>query len=225
MSGSWSSPQVPESLVQLARGCAGAADAQPAFPWRPDRWRAWLGSLDDLPDGTVREGVMSRAEPTRLALDAAAGRAPIRAFFMSAMIWGFGDLGYGPWRTARMLATPNAEDKIGRVLQLARDEGSLAAYEAISGPCRLDRMGPVFATKLVYFSGRRSGAGGPHPLVLDRMIGTLLAEHGVVLRWGRFDREDYGRYLHLMNLVADRVHATPDDVECALFSIASGTAG
>ena len=103
-------------------------------------------------------------------------------------------------------------------------EAALAAYDAIEGPCRLDRMGPVFATKLLYLAGRGSSAPRPYPLVLDRMIGTLLAEHGEVLRWGRFQSEDYERYLRIMTLVADRVRAMPDDVECALFSAASDPA-
>jgi hypothetical protein len=145
---------IPSALVRLAHGCAGAAAAQPAFAWRPEHWRARVGSLDGLPERAVHDGVMSRAEPARLAHDVAHGVASPRSFLIAAMVWGFGDRGYGPWRTSRMLATPRADDRVEEVLRLVRLEGALPAYEALAGPYRLDRMGPVFATKLRTSPGR-----------------------------------------------------------------------
>ena len=168
---------------------------------------------------------MSRAEPARLAGDVHRGRVSPRSFVIAAMVWGFGNRGYGPWRTARMLATPDAEDRVAEVLRVARLEGAVPAYEAIAGPCRLDRMGPVFATKLLYFAGAGSRAPGPPPIVLDRLVGVLLSEHGVGLRWARFDSGDYGRYLDLIEAIAQQVEAAPEDVECALFDAAMRSSG
>lgn len=119
-----------------------------------------------------------------------------------------------------MLATPHAEDRVAEVLRLARVEGAVPAYEALAGPCRLERMGPVFATKLLYFAALGSRVPGPTPVVLDRLVGTLLSQHDVRLRWGRFHAGDYARYLDLVDAIARRVDAAPDDVECALFEYA-----
>jgi hypothetical protein len=141
------------------------------------------------------------------------------------MVWGFGNRGYGPWRTARMLAAPDAEDRVAEVLRVAREEGAVAAYEAIAGACRLDRMGPVFATKLLYFAGKGSRLPGKAPVVLDRLVGLLLSEHGVALRWGRFHPGDYARYLDLVDSIGRRVGADPEDVECALFDAAVRSGG
>jgi hypothetical protein len=124
-----------------------------------------------------------------------------------------------------MLATPHAEDRVTEVLRLARVEGAVPAYEALAGPCRLDRMGPVFATKLLYFAGTGSRASGPAPVVLDRLIGVLLSVHGIQLRWARFHPGDYARYLDLVDALAQAVNAAPEDVECALFDAAERTSG
>jgi hypothetical protein len=53
---------IPSALVRVARGSAGIASAQPAFRWRPELWRARVGSLDGIPEQTVRDGLMSRRE-------------------------------------------------------------------------------------------------------------------------------------------------------------------
>lgn len=124
-----------------------------------------------------------------------------------------------------MLATPDAEDRVAEVLRLARQEGALPAYEAIAGPCRLDRMGPVFATKLLYFAGTGSLAPGPAPVIFDRLVGVFLSEHDIRLRWGRFHTVDYTRYLDLVDAIARQVDAAPDDVECALFDAAVRSGG
>ena len=212
----------PRKLLDIAAGCAGLSAAQRGFAWRPDKWRAVLGSLEGMPRQTLESGLISRREPALLADKVARGSlADARTLLIAAMAWGFGDRGYGPWRTARMLETPGAEGKIIQVVELTRATGALAAYSALSGNCRLHRLGPVFATKLLYFCGANADPPGPKPVVLDGLVGRLLASVGIPLVWWRFQAQDYLRYLQLLGSISQEVRASPGDVECALFQYAS----
>jgi hypothetical protein len=215
--------QVAGSLVPLVRGCSGVAEEQ-EVSWAPARWEAALGGLDGVPEEAVRSGSISRRHGREAATAARRGEIGPRGFLITAMAWGFGAIGYGPWRTAAMLATPGVEDRVAAILRIAHRDGARAVYEAVSGPYRLPRLGPVFATKLIYFAGHDSIAPGPKPLVLDRVVGTLLAHHGAPLRWQAFHADSYLTYLDLVTTLAARANATPDDVECKLWEVGAGAA-
>ena len=91
---------VPRDLEALL---SGERSPQRAFPYIGDRWRAWVGHLDgvspvleSLPpalDGRTTARLVEGLLPGNVA-----GASPV------AMIWGHGDSGYGPYRTARVLS-------------------------------------------------------------------------------------------------------------------------
>lgn len=118
---------------------------------------------------------VDRNEVTRHARlvedDETAGRA-----FIAAMVWGYGPVGYGPFRTARVLQeNADAGDRLAAVARVARDSGGMAAFEHIANrPLRY--LGVAFGTKYLYFcSVAHEHRAGP-ALILDAVVCRWLAD-------------------------------------------------
>lgn len=172
-----------------------------------------------LPDRIVKTGTVSREDVRGLAVAARTGRAAPTTFLLAAMAWGYGDAGYGPWRTAVMLASAHAEERVLDVLRLTHSDGAVPAYLALAGPCRLPHLGASFATKVLYFAGQDSQVLGPRALILDSSVGRALASYGVSLKWWTWSAGDYGEYLEIAHELAGTAGAAPEDVECRLFDL------
>lgn len=135
-----------------------------------DRWRAGLPPNawpDDFPtDGTVwRRDVFAVADAYR------AGSASPRHLLTAVLVWGYGPIGYGPWRAARSLgADPDGRRLAYALREPAFDEDALrTAYRRFRDPdhARLPWLGPGLFTKVLYFAGYRRGgwcaAADPRP--------------------------------------------------------------
>jgi len=100
-----------------------------------------------LPQQLTRRAVLEqveflRREPT----DEAAEKV-----FLSIMVWGFGDTGYGPYRVGVMKSSrPEGLGKYLLGVVDSVDDGSISSYAHIlkDNPTKL---GPVYATKVAYF--------------------------------------------------------------------------
>jgi hypothetical protein len=106
-------------------------------------WAREFGShrdfLDSLPDR------VDRAEAARHAYAATTPQEALLAF-LAAMIWGYGPVGYGPYRTARVLReNPDAAGRLAGIARIAREEGGLAAFRHVEArPLRY--LGVAFGT-------------------------------------------------------------------------------
>jgi hypothetical protein len=93
------------------------------------------------------------------------------------MAWGYGRVGYGPYRVHRVLETTL---DAGSILQSAAGElgsgGPVRAYVLLGehGAARLPGLGPAFGTKFLYFC---SPSGASPALILDRLVADWLREH------------------------------------------------
>jgi hypothetical protein len=138
--------------------------------------------------------------------------------FVAAMVWGYGRVGYGPFRAARVLAeNPNApEILLEAAVRVRRDGGPLAfAWLAKN---RLNWLGVAFATKYLYYCSGRSTTPA---LVLDRLVQGWLREHAdwsVRLDW---HIPDYERYVQAAINWAAELGVAPADVEYLMFSDAA----
>jgi hypothetical protein len=193
--------------------------------WFPERWRAdsarnpqQADLVDTLALRTASHGHgpkggqrISRAD----VFDCRA-RGPV-AVFVASMIFGFGDRGYGPSRTAKMLATPDAEAKIIEADRLLHAEGAGAAHRyLINRPGRLAWCRTPFITKFLYFAGFGQRVPGDPPLILDQVVRDRLMAHG--FRFRLHYTEDYLQYLELARELATAHDlARVDIVERALF--------
>jgi hypothetical protein len=205
---------------------AGGSPGQQGIRWPRARWLAAFPESGDalaaLPDwldrGTVRAACSGAAGSSAAAWQA----------FVVVMAWGYGTVGYGAWRTARILqGDAHAPDRLASIAQQLAERGALDAYGLLGGACRLRGLGPAFGTKYLYFCPQR--AAGPRALILDRLVARWLARNvSVSFNPGFWSSKTYGRYLDLVGSWADALGVASDEVEWCIFRAESekrGTSG
>jgi hypothetical protein len=162
---------------------------------------------------------LDRAEVT--ALCRRAGENPDEAVhgFLAAMIWGYGTVGYGAFRTARVLReNDSAPERLMTVAAQAHDAGGPVAFEALAQN-RLHGLGVAFATKFLFFCAA-SEPVTPAP-VLDRLVRDWLYQHAgwsLRLDWHVNDYRDY------VDAVCDwgkQLEIDASDVEMLIFTLAA----
>ncbi|GAA3713794.1 hypothetical protein GCM10022204_36090 [Microlunatus aurantiacus] len=113
--------------------------------------------------------------------------------FIVAMIWGYGPVGYGPYRTARVIAaTPHFPDVVYDIAEVARTQGGVAAYRYVSqrrssDPGFLKHLGPAFGTKYIYFA-TKAVSDRPTPVmdaIVQRWFRTNMPSVPLTLDWSR----------------------------------------
>lgn len=122
--------------------------------WNINSWLRQLPDyeplLNDLPQNKI-----GRDHGIRLTQIVKDENAAVRVFLL-AMIWGYGPVGYGPYRVRRVLDSPSASLRLFEVAQLAQSRGGLEAFahiaeERLKDPNYLKHLGPAFGTKYLYF--------------------------------------------------------------------------
>jgi hypothetical protein len=201
---------VPEAVVSVMDGRSW----QQAIRWPRERWLErfpdcadLLASLPDRLDRrTVRTACRGAADSSAAAWQA----------FVVVMVWGHGMVGYGPWRTARILRdTSQAPYRLAKVARKLADGGALAAYDLFAGDCRLRWLGPAFGTKYLYFCPQRASQ---QALILDRLVASWLASNvNISFNPGPWSSSTYRRYLDLLGSWAAGLGAASDEVERCIF--------
>jgi len=190
-------------------------------PQRGSSWslRSWQDGLPEQSDflATVPNPI-DRA--SAISLCRRAGDEPAAAVhgFVAAMLWGYGMVGYGPFRTARVLHDNDAAaERLQHAAVLARDDGGPAAFDWLARH-RLRWLGVAFATKYLYFCAA-TGSATP-ALVLDQLVRDWLADHA---DW-RLSREwnvaDYRAYVTTVCAWGVELGLPPPDVEMLIFTLA-----
>ncbi|WP_406077227.1 hypothetical protein [Micromonospora sp. NBC_00858] len=186
----------------------------------PDRWRAALPP-DAWPDNLPLSGDVWRRDVFAVADAYRAGSASPRQLLTAVLMWGYGPIGYGPWRAAKSLDADPDGQRLAHALEevSAPDEDALrTAYRRFRDPnhARLPWLGPGLFTKVLYFVGYRRGVGGVQPLILDRVVASHLpAEAGVGRRNG-WSSEEWLAYLRWAAEQAQARGIEPDAVEMAV---------
>lgn len=112
---------------------------------------------------------LTRANVSSLFAEADTSTDAVRAF-VASMIWGFGDVGYGPYRTWKMLYN-KGKSGIGSLILEVRNiarESPAQAYKKLKR--KVDNLGPSFATKVVYFASMPNNRGP----ILDSIVSSWL---------------------------------------------------
>jgi hypothetical protein len=196
---------------------------QQRIPWNPEAW-AEHGSRWSGIDERAKSGGWSTISRDEVFAVRDSGD-PV-ATFVASMVFGFGDRGYGPTRTSRMLATEDAGDKIREASRILRTQGAGEAHRyLINSAGRLAWCRTAFLSKFLYFEGF-GRTPGPQPLILDALVQRSLAEFTTVrLNW----TQDYADYCSLVDRVARQgcptdpcgtVPWTADAIEATLFGVA-----
>lgn len=226
--------EVPSFLVthqsEIQRVDPLKASAQ-AIDYQPAAWERRLGADDpdlgflarNYPTSITRGAV---AELARIA-DAQRDAASARRLFVGAMIWGFGDLNYGPFRTSEMLKAQNLTEVLLSTLDLLRAGEVKTAYEKFQLPW----CGSAYFTKFFYFAGLGSKAA-ELPLILDTVVLSAFEQYlGLEAdEFARYSRDKQGRieavdrdavkYVHYVKTVngwARSLGCGADSIELFLF--------
>ncbi len=193
---------------------------QPGIPWPRQRWIASFPEHADdfrsLPDR------LDRASVRAACLESASSPEAARWGFLASMAWGYGSVGYGRWRTHRVLDVDGSDQRLADVARCLADEGSFAAYQRFTSSARLHGLGPAFGTKYLYFCPQAKGR--PPALILDRIVSEWLSE-AVQAKFNPvpWSLRTYKAYHGLLNGWADEVEVAPDVIEELIFvSSASG---
>lgn len=252
---------IPQQLVQAFESW-DTRNRQPqgGFLWNPDSWHRRLDKLapgssvnfedalgairdatSETPDSKLpaidRDAVIRLSTPKALNSGGDAGRPQrVVTAFIASMIWGYGQVGYGPYRTERVLTT--SKDAIKSLVDIANtaqdpEYGGLHAFKSIAGNRKsagdyLKYLGPAFGTKFLYFLTK--GANGVETTpVMDALVAKWFRQHApevekFKLSW--WDPTSYEQYLGSLRAWARalselRPGGDPldlDDVELLLFS-------
>lgn len=212
-------PASVESLVNawLDRG----RPTQNSIPWPRDRWIAAFPEFSEmlaiLPDRLDRQVIR-----TAVAGAGDESRSPCLSF-VAAMAWGYGRVGYGPFRVRRALSSvADPEDRLGMVARTVRAEGGPAAYEVMAGPARLAGLGPAFGTKFMYFCPQMPY--GPPAIILDRLVADWLNSNaGTAFNPVPWRPVAYAHYIRLLVGWGSKLGVEADDIEECIF-VASAAA-
>ncbi|MGX5653306.1 8-oxoguanine DNA glycosylase OGG fold protein [Geodermatophilus nigrescens] len=203
-----------------------AADLQPPIRFSSVRWRDALKPW--WPEDAPCDDLIERADLFRAATEWRCGSRPVTDLFVLTMAWGYGNVGYGRYRTRRMLvATDDVAGRLQRALAplqgpaLATPDQIAAAYRSLGwgGTSRIRGLGPAFFTKLMYAAGHRHDQVGLQPLILDaRVARALPAAGGPALgSWG-WTAKQWLSYLTWAHEQAALLGVPADVIEYRLFS-------
>lgn len=213
----------PEEPPQWLKQGVEKPVSEQRIPWDPASWRHGLGDHDSTVARLEAESGQQKGEDQpRLARDPVhriAGEGDPVALLVASMVWGFGPIGYGPWRTREMLDTPGALGQLEELARATRKDGAVVAYARLRNRKQRPKwLGPAFGTKFLHFAGWRSGSGGLRPLVLDANVVAGLRHAGIDdMTGGGWSAGQYERYLRLAHSWAERLDVEADEVEYALF--------
>jgi hypothetical protein len=214
---------VPPELQRLFKQWdAAGRPVQRSFPWKSSGWTRWLpehaSSLEALPNPIGRSAV------TELFADISDEDSAVRAF-LAASVWGFGDAGYGPYRTRTILDNnPNFASDLILFGKIAQTQGGLAAFEHAVQQRRSNRgyfkgYGPAFASKFIYFATAAAPEAGIFP-VMDKIVASWCRKHmqDLRLRLDWHSAASYGEYLARVAEWADELRIRVDEVEQLIFT-------
>jgi hypothetical protein len=150
-------------------------------------------------------------------MDAATSPEAAMRAFLTAMVWGYGWVGYGPFRVQRILAaTPDAPGRLQDAAGELTRGGPMRAYRLLGdrGVGHLRWLGPAFGTKFLYFCSPPSRPA----LILDRLVANWLrANTDLRLNPVPWSSQAYGRYLTTMTGWAAELDLAADELEACIF--------
>jgi hypothetical protein len=204
---------------------AGNSPEQLPMSWNLDKWikcfpehREFLTELNSK--------ALNRAEVARLGEEVTSEKEAIK-LFLASMIWGFGNAGYGPFRTRRILDTHSAGAKLLEIAQIANEDGGLAAFKHVANKradCGyLKYLGPAFGTKYIYFAQMAKQPKKATP-VMDAVIRRWFAANipGMRLNLSTWDLASYEKYIqHLTHWAVALSPGNPlrlDQIEYLIFA-------
>ena len=196
---------------------AAGSPPQPGIAWPRQHWMVAFPShartFAALPEHLDRTAV------GQACVHASVSPADAERSFLAVMAWGYGRVGYGPFRVRRVLdAAPDAGARLQAAAGSAAEGRPVEAYAGLGdhGAARLPYLGPAFGNKFLYFC---SPAGARPALILDRLVARWLWENvGLAFNEARWSVSTYSRYLETMVGWVGELVLAADELEVCIFS-------
>ncbi len=161
-------------------------------------------------------------------------RGDALSVFVPAMIWGYGDVGYGPDRVRWVMTgikgksayssavDPDVAARLEDAVRVVRGDGPVAGFRHMNNASRIKHLGPAFFTKSLYFASVTSGLDDANAApILDKRVKEWLAAHAdVILDINK--TIDYQRYVNLLNDWGAQCGWNAVQVEKAIFGLSTG---
>ncbi len=202
---------IPDRLVSLVCEDEARRVTQPVIEFAPDRWieRApdYAEVFATLPALLDRGSVREFCDRQPLDDSGALG------IFISSQVWGYGKVGYGPFRLGEALAEGTLAPTLSASRAHLADGEPVEAFRELCVRHELPWVGTAFGTKFLHFA---DPAG--HALILDSVVARWMKEHtGLDFRCLRDERE-YATWLALASRWAQETGTTPERIELLVFS-------
>ena len=142
----------------------------------------------------------------------------VREKFLSVMIWGYGDRGYGPYRVTKMLNQENAEEILTQVFKTCQKGDPKLAYDFLRRN-RIQILGPSYGSKFITFCTPRD-IGAP---IYDSLIAMWIREYArkdfleVSTSSENWNSKTYSKYWDWVKIHSIELECYPDDIELVLF--------
>jgi hypothetical protein len=188
---------------------------QEAFPWQSSKpkWSQLANdfqiTIDDFPSLLDRNFLWNLSSSS----------APVLSKFLGVMIWGYGDIGYGPHRVRKMYESDGFENSIQMVKNLCDSNQTIEAYRFLKDS-RIRQLGPSFGSKVLTFFHSPYNA----PAILDSIVAKWLNENAPYhfgsqgINTETWNVSKYDRYTSWINDVAYDFEVTACTIEQLIFS-------
>jgi len=203
--------------------------------WKLSSWLRQLPEHEEFLSG-LQQDALGRRDGVALMREVDSEDSAVQAFLIP-MIWGYGPVGYGPYRSRRVLDSFKASARLLEVARIAQTEGGLDAFNHIQLQRSTQRdylkyLGPAFGTKYLYFLTAAVDAVETTP-VMDVVVWRWFRKHVPttsidVLHW---HAESYASFLRCLrhwshSLIRDgRMPLGLDDVEYLIFAAGANFGG
>lgn len=171
----------PDALITTyERWQTAGRPTQVPSKWNRNSWTNQLGKYKEF-FNSLEDDRIDRKQAVQLSPIVTNEEEAVKVFLL-AMLWGYGLVGYGPFRTRRILDRPEAAAELLEVAQVAQSDGGLAAFKLIAdrrnGGERsfLKWLGPAFGTKYIYFLTAKNNPQEPAP-VMDAVVYRWFRKH------------------------------------------------
>jgi hypothetical protein len=195
----------------LWRWAAAGRPAQPTTAWSLESWVRFLPNHKEMLHGLPAR--ISRDDVATVASAIVTQASAVDAF-VAAMVWGFGRVGYGPYRTARVLSrNRDAGDRLMELAGRVAEDGGPKAFDWLTGH-RLEGLGVAFSTKFTFFC---SGNDATPALVLDRLVSDWFHANAAWRPSLAWNSHDYRHYVETVLRWSGELSIRPADTELLIF--------
>ena len=203
-------------LVMLVESWkSNGANEQEAFNWTSGRsnWKkafpAESSLISSLPNEIDREQVRNICSSKRYG---------IREKFLTVMIWGYGDRGYGPYRVTQMLNENHAESVLTGAYDFCKSGDPKNAYEYLTNN-RIRILGPSYGSKFMTFCTPREIGAPIFDSLISLWIKSFAKEEflGCPTSSENWNLKTYSRYWDWIKEHSESLSCYPDQVELVLF--------